>query len=125
MTRVLVVVTALLLAACGGPPAPTPEAMESQATLSSPGATRTMLTTHSVEDLNRDQDHLPEPDWLLMFTDPDPVVRQVAIDMIVDARNLDKTGWLELALSDPHGGVREAAAEALEELGIRHVHEDQ
>ncbi len=56
------------------------------------------------------------PDWPLLLTDPDPRVRQAAIDLLVDSGERGYPEFLELALYDTHPGVREAAAEALEEL---------
>ena len=62
---------------------------------------------------------LPEDhgDVLLLMTDPDPTIRQDVIDAILEAGAVSYRELLRAALHDPHAGVREAAAEALEELG--------
>lgn len=107
---------AITLAACGGPPAkergesalaPQPDAS------SAPQILSVVNEASEFEDIS-----VADQEWILLITDSDPIVRQEAIDALVDTEVLSNVGLLELALSDPHPGVREAAQEALEELGV-------
>ncbi len=104
----------LLLAACGWPPIGSPQ----QQKASMQPAQRTTLLT--IDDVNDQLQPLPqsELDWALLLTDADPVVRQDAIDTLVETENTSFAELLEYALNDPHPGVRQAALEAMEELNL-------
>ena len=101
-----------VLAACGGPPV--------EEVQPSPLSAATPIPTDrfNADEFAYEVEALDESDWTLQFTDPDPVIRQEAIDLLAESGDLRHRDMLELALSDPHAGVREAAFEALEELGI-------
>lgn len=99
------------LAACGGPPD------QEQTQQLSPETT--IPVDYLVnEDVIFEVETIDETDWVIQFTDPDPIIRQEAIDLLVESDDLTHVELLELALSDPHPGVREAAEEALEDLGV-------
>ena len=52
----------------------------------------------------------------LLLTDPDPSVRQEAIDVLGERGRADVRAHLDAARSDPHPGVRQAAHDALAEI---------
>ena len=105
-----------MLAACGGPPATSVQ--QERATTQVTRSIETTETPEKAAQLTQDLENQisRDSDLILWLTDPDPTVRQDAIDAIVESATTAHIALLRDALKDPHAGVREAAAEALEEL---------
>lgn len=133
-----------VLAACGGPPAPSAagysDLQRSGTNLNRAPGARThdeAVQWHEMDERNSlpgaaedaeviDEDAVDETrldeasldELQLGLTDADPYVRQAVIDEVLWLRRKEAEPYLRAALSDPHAGVRQAAEEALEEMGL-------
>ena len=129
MTKPVLLTVTCLLAACGGPPVDVSHTLnksgefkEVPVTVSEPRAQEDFGRSETMVYVEWDEGDVlhveDETDWVLLLNDPDPDIRQDAIDELLEIGGSEYVTFIELALSDPHPGVREAAAEALEELGV-------
>lgn len=136
----LALVMTITLAACGGPPDVSGQrAGERQTKAVKEDGVDTVADVYAVnEEVSNDMPDLwssddyerdgaiaelleaasPADDIYLLLTDPDHRVRQEVLDLLAESGDADHAVYAEAALVDPHPAVRDAAAEALEEIGI-------